>query len=322
MQRHALKAISRTTAFTMLILAVCGLGSEAKAEQARVGKAVPEAFSFVPLDVGMRQGFFKKRGLDIESIAFAGDARMQQAAAANSIDFLLGSSPGMGFIAKGSPVKAVAAMAGPPLLLAIVVRPDGPKTAADLKGKKIGVSTAGSLTYFLVSETSRRQGWGPGGIDIKPMGAMAGQIAAMKRGDLDGAIMDIGSAFNLEKLGEGRILVRFKDMTDFHIHVIFATDKIIAEKPAVVRGFLEGWFESIRFMRANKAETVKIAVEVTQKDEDITSRSYDELMPMFSDHGRFDPKALAVLAKSLVELKILPSEPDTSKLYTEAFLPR
>ena len=28
------------------------------AEKLRVGKAVPEAFSFVPLDVGMRKGFF------------------------------------------------------------------------------------------------------------------------------------------------------------------------------------------------------------------------------------------------------------------------
>ena len=207
-------------------------------------------------------------------------------------------------------------------LLAIVVRPDGPKTVADLKGKKVSVSTPGSLTYFLVSETSRRQGWGPAGIDIKPMGAMPGQLAAMKRGDIDAAIMDVGNAFNLEKIGEGRILVRFTQMKDFHIHVIFGTDKIIAGKPAVVRSFLEGWFESIRFMRASKAETVKIAMEVTHKDAEITSRVYDEIMPMFSDHGRYDAKALAVLAKSLVELKILPTEPDMSKLYTEAFLPK
>jgi hypothetical protein len=48
---------------------------------------------------------------------------------------------------------------------------------------------------------------------------------------------------------------------------------------------------------------------------------YDELMPMFSDTGRFDPKALAVLRKSFVEMKTLPEEPDMSKLYTEAFLP-
>ena len=246
---------------------------------------------------------------------------MQQAMASDSLDIALGSGPAMAFIVKGSPIKGVAAMAGPPLLLAIVVRPDGPKTAADLKGKKISVSTAGSLIYWLVSETSRRQGWGPKGIEIAPMGAMPGQIAAMKRGDIDGAIMDIGNAFELEKRGEGRILVRFTDIKDFHIHVIFAADKLIAERPEALRAFLKGWFETIDFMRKNKAETVAIAKEVTNKDDDITSRVYDELMPMFSDDGKFSPGALATLAKSYVELQLLPSEPDPAKLHTEAYLP-
>ena len=213
----------------------------ARHEKLRVGKAVPEAFSFVPIDIGMRKGIFAQARPGARSRSRSrGDARMQQAAAADSIDILLGSGPAMAFIAKGAPIKAVAAMAGPPLLLAVVVRPDGPKTAADLKGKKISVSTAGSLTYWLVSETSRRQGWGADGIQIQPMGAMPGQIAALKRGDIDGVIMDIGNAFDLEKRGDGRILVRFGDIKDFHIHVIFATDKVIAGKPEAVRGFLEG----------------------------------------------------------------------------------
>jgi NitT/TauT family transport system substrate-binding protein len=292
------------------------------AEKLRVGKAVPEAFSFVPVDVGMRQGIFARHGLEIESIAFAGDARMQQAMASDSLDIALGSGPAMAFIAKGAPIKGVAAMAGPPLLLALVVRPDGPKTAAELKGKTVSVSTAGSLTYWLVSETSRRQGWGPTGINIAPMGAMPGQLAALKRGDIDGAIMDIGNAFDLEKKGEGRVLVRFTDIKDFHIHVIFARNKLIAERPDAIRAFLAGWFETIAFMRRNKAETVKIAMEVTNKDEEITRRVYDELMlAMFSDTGRFDAAALETLRKSYVELKLLPSEPDMSQLYTEAFLP-
>jgi len=292
------------------------------AETLRVGKAVPEAFSFVPLDIGMRKGLFANNGLEIESIVFTGDARMQQAMASDSLDVALGSGPAMAFIVKGAPIKAVAAMAGPPLLLAIVVRPDGPKTAAELKGKKISVSTAGSLTYWLVSETSRRQGWGPKGIEIAPMGALPGQIAAMKRGDIDGAIMDIGNAFELEKRGEGRILVRFTDIKDFHIHVIFATDKLIASRPQAVRGFLRGWFETIAFMRKNKPETVAIASDVTHKEVEINSRVYDELMPMFSDDGKFNASALATLAKSYVELQLLPQEPDMKALYTEAFLPK
>ena len=316
-----LKTTGKTLAALAMLAALCGV-LPAQAQTIRVGKAVPEAFSFVPLDVGMRQGFFKKRGLEVESIAFAGDAKMQQAAAAGGVEFLLGSGPALGYIAKGAPVKGIAAMAGPPLLLAIVVPPNGAKTVADLKDKKVSVSTAGSLTYFLVSETARRQGWGPKGIDIKPMGAMPGQIAAMKRGDIDGLITDIGNALNLEKMGEGRILVRFLDIKDFHIHVIFGTNKVLAENPKATAAFLDGWFESIRFMRANKAQTVKIAAEVMDKDEEITAKVYDELMPMFSDDGRFDAKALTLLSRSLVELDILKAEPDMSKLYTEDFLPK
>ena len=309
---------------TLLAAALAGalIGAPAQAiETLRVGKAVPEAFSFTPLDIGIRKGFFAKNGVEVEASAFVGDAKLQQAMTANSIDMGIGSGPGMAFIVKGSPVKAVAAMAGPPLLLAIVVRPDGAKSVAELKSKKISVSTAGSLTYWLVSETSRRQGWGPQGIDIQPMGAMSGQIAALKRGDIDGIVMDLSTAFDLENRGEGRILVRFGDLQDFIVHVIYATDTLIASRPDAIRGFLKGWFETIAFMRENKAETVAIAKDAIGKDADIVGRTYDEVMPMFSDDGRFKSSALAVLAKSFVELNTLPAEPDMSKLYTEAFLP-
>ena len=316
-----MKAINRA-ALGIAVAFVLLLTPAQAAEKLRVGKSVPQAFSFTPIEIGMRTGIFAKNGLDVESVAFQGDAKMQQAAAAGGLEILVGSGPAMAFIAKGAPIKAVAAMAGPPLLMCIVARPDGAKSAADLKGKKIGVSTAGSLTYWLVSRTSDTQGWGPQGIHAQPMGAMPGQIAALKRGDIDAIVMDLGTAFRLEKDNEARIIVRFADLKDFHNHVIFATNKVIAEKPENVRAFLKGWFETIAFVRKNKAETVKIAADVTQLSEPIISRTYDEVVSMFSDTGRFDPKALKTLSKSFVELNVLPSEPDMSKLYTEAYLPK
>jgi ABC-type nitrate/sulfonate/bicarbonate transport system substrate-binding protein len=321
--RQKVRLAQRIATAVFALAAAAALSAPARAEEPlRVAKAVPEAFSFVPLDIGIQEGIFKKNGVEVQASAMAGDAKLQQAMAADSIDAALGSGPGMAFIAKGSPVRAIAAMAGPPLLLAIVVRPDGPKTAADLKGKKVSVSTLGSLTAWLVSQTSRRQGWGPQGIEIEPMGIMPSQIAALKRGDIDGIIMDIGNAFDLEKKGEGRILVRFTDIKEFIIHVIYATNKAIAYRPNDLHNFVKGWFDTIAFMRGHKDETVKIAAAVTGKDADITGRTYDELMPMFSDNGKFDPAALSVLSKSWVELGTLPSEPDVKTLYTEQFLPK
>jgi ABC-type nitrate/sulfonate/bicarbonate transport system substrate-binding protein len=116
--------------------------------------------------------------------------------------------------------------------------------------------------------------------------------------------------------------VRFTDIKDFIIHVIYATNKDIAGRPDDLRNFLNAWFETIAFMRTHKEETIKIAAPVIGKDAEITGRTYDELMPMFSEDGKFSPSALAVLSKSWVELGTLPAEPDLTTLYTEEFLPK
>jgi len=293
------------------------------AEKLNVGKAVPEAFSFVPLDVGIRTGIFAKHGVDVNSIAFAGDAKLQQAMVAGSLDIALGSGPAMAFIAKGSPIKAVGALTGAPSLMTIVVKYDGPIHAVeDLKGKKVSVSTVGSLTYWLTTETSQREGWGNAGITVAPMGAMAPQVAALMRGDIDGVVTDIATALDLEARHQARIVIRFGDVIkDFHTNVIFATDALISKRPQAVKAFLAGWYETIAYMSSHKAETVKISADVMKKSDDISAKTYDVLMPIFSTDGKFNPTALTTLRKSYVDMKLLPSPPDMSKLIDPRFLP-
>jgi NitT/TauT family transport system substrate-binding protein len=289
----------------------------------RVGKAQAQPFTFAPLDIGIEEGIFKKHNLVIEATAFPGSANLQRGIAADAIDIAVGSGPELAFIAKGNPGLGVAAMANEPALLCLITQKDGPvKTIADLKGKLISVSTVGSLTAWLVSELSRQQGWGPDGIRMAELGATPPQVAAMRTNETNGMVSDIAGAYKLEEDGIARIVVRFATIVkDFHIHVIYASDKIIAAHPDQVREFLAGWFATIAFMQRNKAEAVRIGARVGGVSEEIESKVYDEIIPTFSTDGKFNPKALAVLARSFVELGTLPSEPDMSKLYTEQFLP-
>lgn len=309
----------------MIVLVLSGLASAAAgAETLRVGKAGAEAFSFVPAEVGQAMGFYKKHGVNITISSFGGDAKVQQAMAADSIDIGLGSGPGMAFIVKGSPVKAVAAMADQPLIFALVVRNDGSvKSVKDLKGRIVGVSGVGSVTNWLITRISRKEGWGINGIKRVGLGNDANRVAALKTKSIDAAIVNIAVALKYAHSGEGKILMHFGDLVKhFHIHVIFATNKIIATHPQAVRGFLAGWFETIRFMRSHKAKTVAIAKNVMHTDEATTSEIYDEVMPMFNEDGHFNPQALAELGQSWVELKTLPTMPKMSTLYTNAFLPK
>lgn len=312
------------TVLAALLLLLGPMLSALAADLFRVGNVGAVAFSFVPTNVGKDTGIFQKHNLDVQITGFAGDAKLQQAMTANAIDVGLGSGPGMAFIVKGSPVKAIAAIAGPPLIFALVVRADGSvKSIADLKGHKVGISTVGSATSWLMNEVSRQHGWGFGGFEQVPIGDNAARLAALKAGSIDGCVVDVGSALNFVQHGDGHILMRFGDVAkNFIMHVIFATDIAMAKRPDELRAFVQGWFESIGYMRAHKTESIAIAQRVMHTNANTTAAIYDELMPMFTDDGHFDAKALAVLRRSFVEMKILPSAPDMSKLYTEAFLPK
>ena len=144
MKHHMMRALM--LAITP-VLAAAFASSAMAADKVRVGKAVPFAWTFTPLDVGIEVGIFAKHGLELEVPGFAGDARLQQGLVSDSIDLGLGSGPGMAFPAKGSPAKAVAAMAGAPMNMSIVVPYSSPiRTLDEIKGKKIGITTVGSLT--------------------------------------------------------------------------------------------------------------------------------------------------------------------------------
>jgi ABC-type nitrate/sulfonate/bicarbonate transport system substrate-binding protein len=129
--------------------------------------------------------------------------------------------------------------------------------------------------------------------------------------------------FKLEEDGIGRILVRFGDRIKyFHVHVIYASRKVIEGNPDAVRAFLAGWLESVQYMRDHRDETIDIAARVSDVPKSVASRNYQELMPIFNPTGRFNPKALDMLSHSFIELGLLPDAPDMGKLYTEAFLPK
>ena len=177
------------------------------AEKLRVGKAVAFAWTFSPLDVGIQTGIFAKHGLEIEASAFSGDARMQQALTSDSIDVGIGSGPGMAFMVKGVPAKAVGAMAGVPRNMAVMVGYDSPiKTVDDLKGKKLGVTTVGSLTDWIGKRIGTMKGWGPAGITTVPIGGMPPARAAIKTGQIDGYIGALEVGYHLEEAKEWRVI--------------------------------------------------------------------------------------------------------------------
>src|SRR4029079_8834756 len=179
------------------------------AEVVRFGKPVAGAFTFALLDVGERAGIFKRHGLDLEISAFTGGTRLVQAETAGSIDIAFNTGPDVAMIFKGAPVRAVALVSDSPLDLCLLVRPDLAVTApADLRGKRITVSSLFAMTAAMTRELARQEVWGSEGIQLVAS-ASGPAFALLKTKDIDGITTDLGSVLQAQKRGGGKVIVRF-----------------------------------------------------------------------------------------------------------------
>ena len=315
---------SRLSFITLIAALLLHLATPSLAlDTVRLGKAVPNSFAFGAAEVGIDAKIFAGEGLDIAVSSFRGDAQLQQALAAGSVDVGLGSGPGLGFRVKGAPMIGVAAMYGAPRNLALLVSAKSPiRSVADLKGKRIGVTTVGSLTDWLVRELSRQQGWGSDGIVIAPLGQMQARLAAMDRGELDGVVLEAANGYELEETGRTRNLILFGDIVKhFYTHVIFATDEMVDKRPALLQRFLRSWFKTVAFMKANREFTVKSEQRTLDVRQSVVEKIYDAQIAGFSLDGAWDPEAIDVIRSSLKELGILPAIPEAKALYTDRFVP-
>jgi NitT/TauT family transport system substrate-binding protein len=317
--KHAAAALSA-------VLSLLLLGPASAADKLVVGKAFPTSFGFIPINVGVEAGIMANYGLDVTIIGFEGAPKLQQGIAAGDVDVGLGSGTDMAFVKKGAPAKAVAAMAGPPLAYSIFAGAGtGIETVQDLKGRKVAVASPNSLVYWLTRHLSDKLGWGLDGIQIVYVsGGNAANIAMLRTHQVDALTGGLDGHRVLEKQHQGKLLANYGQYVTLYItHAIYASDTLIAQRPEVLRRFLRAWFATIDYMHANKDATVKIDMAADGiTDAEIASETYDDVIPMFSRDGRFDPAALEVVRKAMVELQLLPAEPDMAPLYTEAFLPQ
>ena len=185
--------ITRTIFLLVLVtvgMASCGAMAQAL-EKSKITIAVggKNLFYYLPLTIAERRGYFKDEGLTVEIVDFPGGAKALQAMIGSSADIVSGAyEHTINMQAKGVNIVGIALegrYSG--IVLGIhknkVAQYRSPK---DMKGWKIGVTAPGSSTNMMVSSLLAKDGLKPDAVSIIGVGATAGAVAAMRKGELDG----------------------------------------------------------------------------------------------------------------------------------------
>ncbi len=307
-------------AFAMGVVA-----TPASADKLRVGIPATEAFSFMPVEFAEKLGIYKKNGVEVEQVVLLGSAKLHQAMIADAIDIAAGAGTDFVFLVKGAPELGIAATAGPPLDMGFIVPYDSPaKGPDDLRGKRIGISTVGALTDWLAHRLAQLKGWKPDElIEIAVGSDKAAEASFITTHQIDTMITGSASGLQYEETQRGRLLFPASLIVgDFLDHAIFATNNIMKKDPQAVRAFLKSWFETIAYERSHRDETIAEAVTQMRRSVAIETKEYDLVTQMYIADGKFPASGLKILSQSFVDLKLLDSEPDLTKYYTEEFLPK
>lgn len=312
-------------AFIALAIGIIPMSFSTAATNLLLGKSNPTADSVLPADVGVRLGFFRRHDLDVELVAFPGGGKLVQAMTAGSIGIGVGAATEMALVARGAPIVAICENTAALPYFAIAVPWDSPvRSLMDLKGKKIGVSSIGSLTDWMARDLAHKEGWPPDAITTVAVGGgIAPATAGLRTHAIDAYI---GGTIEFQMMEEKKVARILTPVSAYIGRVasgaIYASQQMVKMHPDTIRAFLAAWVETTRYMSSHKDETVKIESEILGYPERLVAREYDIDKGMFTNDCSFDAESLQNLAESFVALKLFPQPPDMSKLYTEAFLPK
>src|ERR1700704_5234137 len=171
-----------------VVLAGAAQAQTLEKRQLTLGVGGKTALYYLPLTICERLGYFKEQGLDVTINDFRGGAQSLQALVGGSVDVVTGAyEHTIRMQAKGQDVRALIELGRFPGIV-VALRKEkaaGYKSAADLKGMKIGVTAPGSSTNFFVMYLMSKAGLKPADASYIGVGIGPSAVAAMKKGEID-----------------------------------------------------------------------------------------------------------------------------------------
>jgi NitT/TauT family transport system substrate-binding protein len=260
------------------------------------------------IDLGIKKGFFAEQGIDLEIKHFnGGGPESITAAAAGEVEMGSAGSPVIVGISKGVPIKIVAA---PPIKGNSFVLMGGPnvKAVAELKGKRVGVSSIGGGAHQTLRRIAAATGVKPEQYQVLATGTGGTGYAALQSGKVDAIVASEPWVTKVELDGVGTVLANTDDYYKNYQHSgIFASQKFIKSKPDAIRGFLKGYRTSAEYARDHQDELLALAVKELQLDEKLLRALYAKTIPRWDTSGSVDLKALANTLAILKEVGDLDS---------------
>lgn len=252
--------------------------------------------SFSPFTTyyAVERDFFKREGLDPTMIVIKTETAIA-ALNAGDLDYTTFSTSTIDAALRGFPLRLLAVFVKQPVQ-GLVVQKEITEVS-DLKGKKVGVSSFGGLTYAAAVEVLKHYGLNVDDVKLLAVGRAASLIAALKTRGLDAAF--ISAPDDIKAAREGfKVLLETGELFKFPYGGFGTTVAKIRKNPSEVEKALRAVMRATKAVvdPRNKKEVIQFIAKFFKLDHDAAIEFYDRLIPALNPSG--------VVAKEVIQRAI------------------
>lgn len=305
---------------TCLVAAVamtaCGKGASDEPSMSLTIGYTQIGAAYSDLYVCEDKGVFKKNGLDVKLTQLNSSSQLLAALSSNSVQIGAGvaSSTAAGIL-KGVDLRYVA-LPLPVYYLEMWGKPD--LSAENMKGKKIGLSSPGSLGDAAFHAWTKDKGL-DGQVQPVYLKSIPGEVAALQQGAVDAIVTQPPNGTQTRDKG-------FKKVMDFTKYPAAAnaytvTGQYHKVNSKAVAAFVKSEVECLSILHQDKAQTIaSIRKHSGQDNQSLAEYSYDFFVKLWSKEPRVDPDLIKAAFETAAAETGKPVPADTDKYVDNSYL--
>jgi NitT/TauT family transport system substrate-binding protein len=280
-----------------LSLAACGAGkgtAKVKADAngllpLKIGYTAPGA-GYSDLYAGVEYGIFKKHGLNVTITRLNDSSQLVPALASNSVQIGVGvGADSAAAILHGSALKYVA-MSEPHYNLEMWAAPDV-RTLADLKGKKVGLTSPGSQGDFGLTALLESKGMKRSDVRSVFLKGVPAEVSALESGAVSAILTQPPQGTQTREKGAHRIAQM--SGLPFPLGAYTVQGTYLKNNREVLRKFYAAEAESLTYIRTHKKETTAVIQKYTGvKSPELAEYAYDFFLNVWARTPAVDPKII------------------------------
>ena len=265
-------------------LAAPALRPARAADTIRLGLPTKAYWPTILATAAQRQDFFGKEGIGVEPTVYRGGAECFEALAAGAADLIL-DPPALVAAGqrKGVPAKAVAAGSSLYSGWRLMVRQDSPiASVAELAGKKVGITSAGSASDQLALWTQADRAVQ---FTRVPLGG-GGLVPNLRSRNVDAAVVYSPLSFQLEQAGQARVLIDYAQAIPPHVSTTWITTQPLIERnPALIQKGLNALYGAVGWMQAHRDAAVALIAEIDEVPAEAAAAEWENTIAKLSTDG-------------------------------------